>query len=95
MADEELDVWIDKRLVLADQPSSPLRAQLLPDAAVGPLLHVHGLSHKLLHMTLASLCAKLTRRSAARREKRLISVAYFSVGLGKNCRAFERNQGVT
>ena len=47
--------WIDRRLKRADRPGSELRPQLLRDAVIGPLLYVHGVSHKVLHMTLASL----------------------------------------
>lgn len=54
--------WIDRRLSGADEQSSPLRPQLLRNAIVGPLLHVHGVSHKVLHMTLASLLMADSRR---------------------------------
>ena len=55
--------WLDKRFLVADQPMSPIRGQLLGNAVIEPLLHVHGVSHKVLHMTLASfLLAGDTRR---------------------------------
>lgn len=54
--------WIDRRLNAAEQHLSPKRAQLLRDAVVMPLLHVHGVSHKVLHMTLASLLLADGRR---------------------------------
>lgn len=47
--------WIDRRLAFADRPNSSERPQLLRDAVVEPLLHIHGVSHKVLNMTLASL----------------------------------------
>jgi len=47
--------WLDKRLAQADRPGAQDRSERLIDAVVNPLLHVHGLSHKVLHMTLASL----------------------------------------
>jgi len=62
LAAGDLVGWIDKRLRLADQPGSTLKAQLLRDAVVDPLLHVHGVSHKVLHMTLASLLLADGRR---------------------------------
>jgi hypothetical protein len=62
VADGDFVGWIDQRLDAADQPSSPLRAQLLRDAVVGPLLNIHGVSHKVVHMALASLLLADGRR---------------------------------
>lgn len=55
VAGGDLVGWMDHRLAMADEPLSPVRPQLLRDAVVAPLLHVHGVSHKVLHMTLATL----------------------------------------
>jgi len=47
--------WIDKQLRSADRPFAPNRAQLLCNALLEPLSHVHGVSYKVLSMSLASL----------------------------------------
>ena len=47
--------WLDQRLRDADDVTSPGRSQRLRDAVVTPLLNIHGVSHKVLHMTLANL----------------------------------------
>jgi len=47
--------WLDERLAAADDLNVSVRAQRMRDAVVEPLLHVHGVSHKVLNMTLACL----------------------------------------
>ena len=47
--------WLDDRLEQADRPKAPDRARRLVEAVVGPLRHVHGVSDKVLNMSLAEL----------------------------------------
>jgi hypothetical protein len=47
--------WLDDRLARADDVNLPQRAQLMRDAVVAPLLNIHGVSDKVLNMTLACL----------------------------------------
>jgi hypothetical protein len=47
--------WLDGRLERADKPSSPDRERLLTEAVLEPLRHVHGVSDKVLSMSMASV----------------------------------------
>jgi hypothetical protein len=47
--------WLDERLEQADRPNAADRLRRLGEAVIGPLRHVHGISDKVLNMTLASL----------------------------------------
>jgi hypothetical protein len=47
--------WIDSRLEQADRPGSPNRARSLVDAVIPPLRNIHGLSDKVLSMSLSML----------------------------------------
>jgi hypothetical protein len=47
--------WLDRRLEAADLGRGLARAKRLRDAVILPLCHVHGLSHKVLNMSLANL----------------------------------------
>ena len=55
LADGDLVAWIDRRLAEADDPADPDRAVSMGEAIVGPLRHVHGVSDKVLTMTLSYL----------------------------------------
>jgi hypothetical protein len=55
LADGDLVAWIDRCLAEADDPSNPDRAVRMGEALVGPLRHVHGVSDKVLTMTLSGL----------------------------------------
>jgi hypothetical protein len=55
LADGDLVAWIDGRLAAADDPSDPVRAISMGEALVGPLRHIHGVSDKVLTMTLSGL----------------------------------------
>ena len=55
LADGDLVAWIDRRLADADDPADPDRAISMGEAIVGPLRHVHGVSDKVLTMTLSCL----------------------------------------
>jgi hypothetical protein len=50
-----LVAWIDRRLAQADDPADPDRAVRMGEAVVGPLRHIHGVSDKVLTMTLSGL----------------------------------------
>jgi hypothetical protein len=47
--------WIDARLALVDRPRPHMRSQSLVDALIAPLRNVHGLSDKVLNMSLSML----------------------------------------
>jgi hypothetical protein len=53
LADGDLVAWIDRRLTEADDPADPDRTVTMGEAIVGPLRHVHGVSDKVLTMTLS------------------------------------------
>jgi hypothetical protein len=55
LAGGDLVAWIDRRLAEADDPADPDRAVTMGQAIVGPLRHVHGVSDKVLTMTLSCL----------------------------------------
>jgi hypothetical protein len=55
LADSDLVAWIDRRLAEADNPADPNRAIRMGEALVGPLRHIHGVSDKVLTMTLSGL----------------------------------------
>jgi hypothetical protein len=55
VADGDLVAWIDSQLSQADQPSDPQRLQCMVQSLVDPLRHIHGVSDKVLMMTLACL----------------------------------------
>ena len=47
--------WLDERVEQADQPNATDRAQRMAQAVIAPLRSVHGISDKLLNMSLATL----------------------------------------
>jgi hypothetical protein len=47
--------WLDNQLERADRPKAYDRVRRLVDALVGPLRYVHGVSDKVLNMSLATL----------------------------------------
>jgi hypothetical protein len=47
--------WIDRRLEAADKGHGSQRAMRLRQSVVGPLRHAHGVSDKILNLTLAAL----------------------------------------
>jgi hypothetical protein len=55
LADADLVAWIDCRLAAADDPSDPIREVSMGEAVIGPLRHIHGVSDKVLTMTLSGL----------------------------------------
>ncbi len=55
VADNDLVTWIDRRLQACDVPLSANRAQRLGEAILVPLKNIHGVSDKVLSMTMASL----------------------------------------
>jgi hypothetical protein len=55
IAGGDLVGWIDRRLEDADRPGSRRRSHQLGQAVLEPLRNVHGVSDKVLSMTLASL----------------------------------------
>ncbi len=55
IADGDLVSWIDRQLAQADQPDGPDRIARLLESLVGPLRNIHGVSDKVLMMSLSSL----------------------------------------
>jgi hypothetical protein len=55
LTDGDLVAWIDRRLAEADDPSDRDRAVSMGEAIAGPLRHIHGVSDKVLTMTLSGL----------------------------------------
>jgi hypothetical protein len=55
LADGDLVAWIDRQLAAADAPAESDRLTRLVESLVGPLRHVHGVSDKVLMMTLSGL----------------------------------------
>lgn len=55
VAGGDLVGWIDRQLEVADSTDGPDRPGKLANALVEPLLHVYGVSHKVVTMSLASL----------------------------------------
>jgi hypothetical protein len=55
VAGGDLVAWIDSQLEQVDTDNPRYRYERLRQAVVGPLRHVHGISDKLLNMSLASL----------------------------------------
>jgi hypothetical protein len=55
LADGNLVAWIDRQLAAADAPAESDRLTRLVESLVGPLRHVHGVSDKVLMMTLSGL----------------------------------------
>jgi hypothetical protein len=55
VAGNDFVTWLDRRLERADMPRSPDRGRLLCEAVLEPLRHVHGLSDKVLSMSMASV----------------------------------------
>jgi hypothetical protein len=47
--------WLDTRLEQADRPKARDRVQVLGSAVLAPMRHIHGVSDKVLNMSLASL----------------------------------------
>ncbi len=55
IADGDLVRWIDRQLAQADQPHGPDRIGRMIESLAGPLRHIHGISDKVLMMSLSSL----------------------------------------
>ncbi len=55
IADYDLVAWIDRQLAHADQLPSPERIGGMIESLAGPLRHIHGISDKVLMMSLSSL----------------------------------------
>jgi hypothetical protein len=55
VADGDFVSWIDGRLAGADRQIGKARANNLRNAVVEPLRHIHGVSDKILNMTMANL----------------------------------------
>jgi hypothetical protein len=55
IADCDLVAWIDAQLAEADSQTGPDRITVMIERLVGPLRHIHGVSDKVLMMTLTSL----------------------------------------
>jgi hypothetical protein len=55
VAQGDLVSWLDRRLVEADAPLARNRGARLADAVVKPLAHIHGVSDKVLTMSLSML----------------------------------------
>ncbi len=55
IADGDLVSWIDRQLANADQPHGPERISRMIESVVVPLRHMHGISDKVLMMSLSSL----------------------------------------
>ncbi len=55
IAGGDLVSWIDRQLAHADQPHGPDRIGRMIESLVGPLRHIHGISDKVLMMSLSSL----------------------------------------
>jgi hypothetical protein len=55
IADGDLVTWIDRQLEQADQPDGPDRTCRTIESLIGPLRNIHGISDKVLMMSLSSL----------------------------------------
>jgi hypothetical protein len=55
LAGGDLVAWIDAQLDTAAVAAPIKSAAAMGQALIGPLAHIHGVSHKVLNMTLASL----------------------------------------
>jgi hypothetical protein len=55
IADDDLVAWIDRQLAEPDNRTDPDRITRMIESLVGPLRQIHGVSDKVLMMTLSSL----------------------------------------
>lgn len=55
VAGSDLVGWLDRRLADADAPPRHSRAERLVAAVVEPMTQIHGVSHKVLNMSLSAL----------------------------------------
>ncbi len=55
LAGDDFVAWIDNQLAIADESPTANRLATMAEAVIGPLRNIHGLSDKVLNMTLATL----------------------------------------